>query len=196
MARVRGVSVILAVVFAASVGAFPVSAKEATPSDFWSAAADAATATVYAPSRKVLTRLGLYQDTPFGLTMFCAGEWNVDVNYAGDDVSQGQPPPSIELYQSTKDCSPDAGIGNAPPNPSSVKVAGAKIVVTYNDCVGTAEGQTVPAEDACPISDRIYIAGGTLPAAGAKKATFLEVTSRGLTRAQVAQVIRSLRPAG
>jgi len=196
MARVRGVSVILAVVLVASVGAFPVSAKEATPSDFWSAAADAATATVYAPSRKVLTRLGLYQDTPFGLTMFCAGEWNVDVNYAGDDVSQGQPPPSIELYQSTKDCSPDAGIGNAPPNPSSVKVAGAKIVVTYNDCVGTAEGQTVPAEDACPISDRIYIAEGTLPAVGAKKATFLEVTSRGLTRAQVAQVIRSLRPAG
>ena len=58
MARVRGVVVILAVVLAASVGAFPVSAKEATPSDFWSAAADAATATVYAPSRKVLTRLG------------------------------------------------------------------------------------------------------------------------------------------
>ena len=195
MARVRGVCVVFAVVLATSVGVFPVSAKEATPSDFWSAAADVATATVYAPSRKVLTRLGLYQDTPFGLTMFCAGEWNVDVNYAGDDVSQGQPPPSIELYQSTKDCSPDAGIGDAPPNPSSVKVAGAKIVVTYNDCVGTAEGQAVPAEDACPLADRIYIAGGTLPAVGAKKSTFLQVTSRGLTRAQVAQVLRSLRPA-
>jgi hypothetical protein len=196
MANVRGVSVAIAVVLAASAGTSPVFAKEATPSDFWSAAQDAATATVYVPSRKVLTRLGLYQDTPFGLTMFCAGEWNVDVNYTGDDVSQGRRLPSIELYQSTKDCSPDPGSGGAPPSPSSVKVAGAEIVIAYNDCVGTAEGQAVPAEDACPISDRIYIAGGTLPAVGAKEATFLEVTSRGLTRAQVTQVIRSLRPAG
>lgn len=170
-------------------------AKEATPSDVWSAAASTASASIYQPSGKVLDRLKLYGGPPT-LAMMCVGQWNVQASYSGDVSVQGATPAQFDLYQSTKNCTQDGQGNDVKPNPSTVTVAGAKVVIIYLDCHGTAQGQATPEEDACPIAQRIYSAGGNLPAAGGKKPTRVQVDTRGLSREQVGHVIRSLRPAG
>lgn len=168
---------------------------EATPSDVWSAAASLATATIYRPSGKVLNSLKLYGGPPRP-DMTCVGEWNIEATYNGDSFTQGGEPAIFELYQSTSDCARDPGANNVEPNTSSVKVANANVDIDYFACFSTPQGQDDPAEGSCAVADRIYHAFGTLPAAGGKKPTRVAIESRGLPRAQVEKVIRSLRRVG
>lgn len=177
------------------VSAPGVAAKEATPSDVWSAAASLATATIYRPSGKVLDRMMLYGGPPRP-DMTCVGEWNVEATYNGDSFTQGSEAAIFELYQSTSDCARDPGGNGVEPNTSKVMVSNAKVEIDYFACFGTPQGQDDPEEGACPVAQRIYHAFGTLPAAGGKKPTRVAVESRGLPRAQVEKVIRSLRRVG
>lgn len=167
-------------------------AEPATQRDFWSAAARDATATIYAPSAASLRALGFTAGSvsfaSLKLTMVCRDEWNVDANY-GDEGSR-----SLELYQATRDCSPDQGDFDTPPNRSTVKVAGATVEIVYHGCRDSGP-QDLP-EDACPATRRIYSAYGTLPAIRDKKPSFLQLDALGLSRVEVRSVLRSLRPAG
>lgn len=177
-----------------AIGIAPAAgATEATPSDVWSAAASLATSTIYRPSGKVLAGLNLYGGPPRP-DMTCVGEWNVEATYAGDPFTQGAAPPLFELYQSTKDCARDPGGNGVEPNTSTVMVSKAKVDIDYFACFGTPQGQDDPEEGACPVAQRIYHAFGTLPAAAGKKPTRVAVEARGVSRAQVEKVIRSLRP--
>ena len=177
------------------VSAPGVAAKEATPSDVWSAAASLATATIYRPSGKVLNGMKLYGGPPRP-DMTCVGEWNVEATYNGDSFTQGSEAAIFELYQSTSDCARDPGGNGVEPNTSKVMVSNAKVEIDYFACFGTPQGQDDPEESACPVAQRIYHAFGTLPAAGGKKPTRVAIESRGLPRAQVEKVIRSLRRVG
>lgn len=165
---------------------------EATQRDYWSAAAKAATATIYAPSAATLRQLGFTPGSVFyaslKLTMICKREWNVDAVYG--DVDEGR---SLEIYQGTFRCTPDVGDYDAPLNKSTVKVAGATISIVYHGCWHSNSDD--PPEEACSADKRIYSAYGTLPAAGGKKQSQLRVDAVGLSRAEVRSVLRSLRPA-
>ena len=190
--RLLGVLACSGLMIAAAPG---VEARQVTPSDVWSAAASTATASIYQPSEKVLDRLKLYGGSPT-LAMTCAGEWNVQASYSGESLAQGSTPTQFDLYQSTKNCTQDGQGNDVKPNTSSVTVVGAKVVIIYLDCFGTAQDQATPEEAACPVAQRIYSASGILPGAGDKKPTRVQVDTRGLSRAQVGHVIRSLRPVG
>lgn len=183
--------VVLALVLA---GAPAAVAKEATPSDVWSAAASLATATIYRPSQKILDRLKVYSAPPQP-DMTCVGEWNVAISYEGNPYPPPAPSPLplFDLYQSTKECQRDGGGSGVAPNPSSVMVGKAKVVIRYWSCFTTPEGQDDPEEGSCPAPARMYTAWGTLAAKAGKKPTSLDVLTRGLSRSEVAEVIASLR---
>ena len=169
---------------------------QATQKDFWTAAAQAATATIYAPSTATLKKLTLIDDDqaygkPLQLRMVCAGQWNVDASYGDtEETDNGR---SLQIFQATRLCAYDHGDYDAPPNRSTVNVAGVTIGITYHGCRGSNPD---PPEGECPAEKRNYSAYGTLPAAGGKEPNYFQLEAVGLSRAQVKTILRSLRLAG
>lgn len=173
-------------------GAAPASAAEADARDFWSSAADAATATIYAPTAAGLRRAGLqrWEGPPQGagsLSMVCKGEWNVTVGY-GTRSGDGR----VSILQATPECTGDFGAGDAT-GTWTFAASGRTFTITYLDCRGTPEGQATPAIDQCTAEDVIYAVDGKLPAAGGKKRTFVHLETLGVTRAQIASLVKSMK---
>lgn len=170
---------------------------EATQKDFWSAAAKAATATIYAPSTSTLRKLKLIASAqvygePLQLRMVCQGQWNVDASYGDtDDTGDGR---SLQIFQATRFCSYDHADYDAPPNRSRVKVAGTTIGIVYHGC--WRSGLDAPTEQECPPEKRNYSAYGTLPAAGGKEPNYFQLEAVGLSRAEVKAILRSLSSPG
>lgn len=171
----------------------PLRDPEATAADFWRAAAQEASVSVYAPTASGLRRAGvapLY--APMGnLQMVCRGEWNVNAGYdarAGDGT--------VTISQGAAGCLPDAGVDvTVAPNPSRVGVAGGSLQISYAGCrADRTPDQPGTAEAACPVEQRLYGAAGRLPAVGGRKATHISVDAAGLSRAQITGLLRSLRP--
>lgn len=172
--------------------------SEATQKDFWTAAGQLATATIYAPSTATLKKLKLIYDDSAGetkllqLRMLCQGQWNVESKYG--DLENQFSAPSLQIYQSTKSCADDPPAFEVPPNRSTVKVAGVTIGIDYQGCLSS--GSYDVAEEKCPAGKRSYGASGALPAAGGKEPNYFQLYATHLSRAEVKTILRSLRPAG
>ena len=185
----RGVGVLAALGLAAVP--IPARAQEARADDFWTAAADAATATLYAPTAKGLRLSGLapLQSPPQGvapLTMVCAGEWNVAATY---DTRRGDG--SATISQATRACTGDFGASQATGS-WTFTASGHTFTIDYLDCRGHAGEQSIPAVAQCAIDDAIYAVDGLLPAAHGKQRTFVHIDTLGLSREQIRTFVRSL----
>ncbi len=170
--------------------------QQPTPASFWSNASVAATATVYAPSTAALraARAGQLDFATSGLTMYCKGQWSVEAVY-GDralTIQQG-----VDNGTGESPCVGDGPGAGADTTGTKVNVAGSQFAVYFQGCeedVTDSQQDGLP-EATCPAAKATYAAFGRLPAVGAKKATFMQLQSLGLTRQQLSRVIRSLRAA-
>lgn len=172
----------------------PAHAAEAAAGDFWSAAADAATATIYKPTARGVRGAGLMPTQYAGagsLTMVCAGEWNVSIGY---EARTGDARASI--LQATPDCTGDFGAGDATGS-WKFTAAGRPFRILYEDCIdGRAESDPTPAWSDCPAEQTFYHVDGVMPAASGKQRTFVHLETTGMTRDQIITLVRSLRPVG
>lgn len=170
----------------------PAHAAEATAADFWSAAADAATSTIYKPTARGVRGAGL-MPTQYGgagsLTMVCAGEWNVSMGY---EARTGDAQASI--LQATPDCTGDFGAGDTT-GTWTFTAKGRTFRILYEDCIdGRAESDPTPAWSDCPAGQTFYHVDGIMPAASGKRRTFVHLETTGMTRDQIITLVRSLRP--
>lgn len=164
-----------------------------TESSFWSNAASAATATIYAPASPPLhrARVGSFDFAGSRLNMYCADQWSVTAVYGTSGIR------TVTLEQGTDNgsqepvCLGDGPGANGPPNETTVVVAGARITIDFWGCEVGPKPYGFP-EATCPVSKASYIADGRLPAAGAKRATALHISSLGISRRQLTAIIRSL----
>jgi hypothetical protein len=167
--------------------------QEPTAASFWSKAATASTATVYAPSTAALrrARAGRLNFASTSLRMYCRGQWSVTAVY--DDslltIDQGTDN-GVGQYTCVGD-----GPGAGPDKTGTrVNAAGGRFEVYFQGCdegVSQTQQDGLP-EATCPTAKANYVAFGRLPAVGGKKATFMQMQSRGLSRQQLSRVIRSL----
>ncbi|MFM8350475.1 MAG: hypothetical protein ACKN9D_05345 [Actinomycetales bacterium] len=168
--------------------------QQPTRASFWSNAAAVSSATVYAPSAPALraARAGQLNFATSGLHMYCKGQWSVGAVYdnriltieQGVDNGVGQSP-----------CLGDGPGAGPDKTGTKVNVAGGQFDVYFQGC---QEGVTDTQQDGlpeatCPVAKAEYAAFGRLPAVGAKKATFIQIQSQGMSRQQLSRVIRSLR---
>lgn len=196
-ARMRMLAVAGAAAATMAATTAPVHADEATPRDFWRAAASAATATVYAPSDRALGKAGLGPFDPFdgSLRMLCAGDWFVTTEF---DATEGGG--SLTLTQASgPECIPDPP-GAEPsvvPNPTKVTVAGRRLTTVFLGCFNADDSTSGGlSESDCPTPKRNYFSYGTLPAAAGDASAYVNVEAQGLSRGQVGAVLRSLRAVG
>jgi hypothetical protein len=167
--------------------------QQPTPASFWSNAAAASSATVYAPSAAALraARAGQLQSATSALRMYCKGQWSVGAVYDDDVLTIEQ---GVDNGAGETPCVGD-GPGAGPDKTGTrVNVAGGRFDVYFQGCqegVTDAQQDGLP-EATCPVAKAQYAAFGRLPAVGAKKATFIQLQSRGMSRQQLSRVIRSL----
>ncbi|MBU6279583.1 MAG: hypothetical protein KGN78_10090 [Actinomycetales bacterium] len=181
------------------VTAQPASAdqwQQPTPTSFWSSASAAAASTVYAPSAAALraARAGRLDFANSGLTMYCKGQWSVEAVYGDSALTIQQ---GVDNGSGESQCVGDGPGAGPDTTGTKVNVAGSQFAVYFQGC---QEGVTDSQQDGlpeatCPAAKATYAAFGRLPAVGAKKATFMQLQSLGLTRQQLSRVIRSLRAA-
>lgn len=180
---------------AASVGA----AEEyegANQRDFWEGAAQAASFTVYAPSRAEVIRAGLETTVPptmSSMKRLCAGEWTVIASFDGDDV-RSESDASLTLTQApSSECMDDPGAGDAPPSPWSFKALGTTWRAIYQGCRNIGEGQPDPGVADCAVADRVYLISAQIPPASGSRDTAVRVELVGMTRPQIRRLIRSMQ---
>lgn len=180
--------------FASAPPAQADESQQPTRASFWSNAAAVAVSTVYAPSAAALrsARAGQLDFANSGLLMYCKGQWSVGAVY-GDSmltIEQG-----VDNGSGGTPCVGDGPGAGPDTTGTKVNVAGGRFDVYFQGCqegVTDAQQDGLP-EATCPATQALYAAFGRLPAVGVKKATFIQMQSRGMSRQQISRVIRSLR---
>jgi len=156
-------------------------------------AAAVSSATVYAPSAAALraARAGQLQSATSALRMYCKGQWSVGAVYDDNILTIEQ---GVDNGVGQSPCLGDGPGAGPDKTGTKVNVAGGRFDVYFQGCqeVVTDTQQDGLPESTCPVTKALYVAFGGLPAVGAKKATFMQLQSRGMTRQQLSRVIRSL----
>lgn len=169
----------------------PAHGDEATPADFWSAAADAATATIYQPSARGVREAGLMRMEYAGagsLSMVCAEQWNVTVGYESRTADV-----RATILQATPECTGDFGAGDTT-GTWRFTAAGRPFRILYEDCIdGRGASDPTPAWSDCPEGQVFYHVDGIMPAASGKRRTLVHLETTGMTRDQIITLVRSLR---
>jgi len=156
-------------------------------------AAAVSSATVYAPSAAALraARAGQLQSATSALRMYCKGQWSVGAVYDDNILTIEQ---GVDNGVGQSPCLGDGPGAGPDKTGTKVNVAGGRFDVYFQGCqegVTDTQQDGLP-ESTCPVAKALYVAFGRLPAVGAKKATFMQLQSRGMTRQQLSRVIRSL----